>query len=295
MCVRQVLTGLESGHDLHAAGGGSVLPASRGHHAYGRRGGVRADGAGPADEQKDPPVWRRRGGGVGRDLPPTCPEREEPPPLADLWSSNRARNNRRVRASTPTSNTIWRSTRRRGLFVSDSPDGRRDADLPAAIARPDAHSADAGLAPRGIFTCSSDSCRTVHHWARPSPMPSFRVAAGRDGIRLVAHRVLPSGVAKARSDVYRSSETSPVGAVGWSCENVGFSYPGASEPVLRGLSFDIAPGSAVVITGPSGAGKDYTFLNLLLAELTPLDGRIDLVVDEDTARRSPIASPNSCR
>ena len=96
---------------------------------------------------------------------------------------------------------------------------------------------------------------------------------------------LPSNVDGAVPAVAHAVETSSAGAVGWRCENVGFTYPGAAEPVLRGLTFDIAPGSAVVITGPSGVGKS-TLLNLLLAELTPLEGRIDLIVD---GSHSPLA------
>lgn len=79
-----------------------------------------------------------------------------------------------------------------------------------------------------------------------------------------------------------SSERPTAHAVGWSCRNLSFSYPGADEPVLRQLSFEIPPGSAVVITAPSGAGKS-TLLNLLLGELTPDDGCIDLLVDGHSA------------
>jgi ABC-type multidrug transport system fused ATPase/permease subunit len=100
---------------------------------------------------------------------------------------------------------------------------------------------------------------------------------------------LPSGVARRQRDVDSTPGGLPLGAVGWSGRQVGFSYPGAARPVLRGLSFEIAPGSAVVITGPSGAGKS-TLLNLLLGELTPLEGGIDVVAD---GRRTPLAECRS--
>jgi ABC-type multidrug transport system fused ATPase/permease subunit len=96
---------------------------------------------------------------------------------------------------------------------------------------------------------------------------------------------LPSGVSGRQPHAESVPGTLPSGAVGWSGQQVSFSYPGAARPVLRGLSFEIAPGSAVVITGPSGAGKS-TLLNLLLGELTPLEGRIDVVAD---GRRTPLA------
>jgi len=45
-------------------------------------------------------------------------------------------------------------------------------------------------------------------------------------------------------------------------EHVGFSYPGASEPVLRDISFLAAPGETTAIIGSTGAGKS-TLLNLV--------------------------------
>lgn len=38
-------------------------------------------------------------------------------------------------------------------------------------------------------------------------------------------------------------------------DDVSFSYPGADEPVLRGVSFEAAPGRTVAIVGSTGAGK----------------------------------------
>jgi ABC-type polar amino acid transport system ATPase subunit len=52
-------------------------------------------------------------------------------------------------------------------------------------------------------------------------------------------------------------------------------YPGAAEPTLRGISFDVAEGGLVAILGPSGAGKS-TLLRCLVG-LEPFDGgTIDL-------------------
>lgn len=44
--------------------------------------------------------------------------------------------------------------------------------------------------------------------------------------------------------------------------NVEFSYPGASEPVLRDISFSVRPGQTTAIIGSTGAGKS-TLLNLV--------------------------------
>jgi len=58
--------------------------------------------------------------------------------------------------------------------------------------------------------------------------------------------------------------------------HVSFSYPSRpSEPVLRSLELDIAPGETVALVGPSGAGKS-TVMQLLLRFYDPLDGQIDL-------------------
>lgn len=46
-------------------------------------------------------------------------------------------------------------------------------------------------------------------------------------------------------------------------------------PVLEGLSFDLAPGAALILRGPNGSGKT-TLLRTLAAMTPPLAGRIEL-------------------
>jgi heme exporter protein A len=49
-------------------------------------------------------------------------------------------------------------------------------------------------------------------------------------------------------------------------------------PVLEGLSFDVAPGAALVIRGPNGVGKT-TLLRVLAGLQAPLEGRIGMAPD----------------
>jgi subfamily B ATP-binding cassette protein MsbA len=55
-------------------------------------------------------------------------------------------------------------------------------------------------------------------------------------------------------------------------ENVDFAYdPG--KPVLRGVSFESAPGTSTALVGPSGAGKS-TIIGLIAAFYVPTTGRV---------------------
>ena len=57
-------------------------------------------------------------------------------------------------------------------------------------------------------------------------------------------------------------------------ENVEFTY-GRGLPVLRNVSFDVAPGSRVAIVGPTGAGKT-TLASLLVRFYDPQAGRLSI-------------------
>ena len=56
-------------------------------------------------------------------------------------------------------------------------------------------------------------------------------------------------------------------------ENVGFTYAGAGEAAIAGVSFTIPKGSRVAFVGPTGSGKS-TLIDLLLGLLEPTTGRI---------------------
>ncbi len=59
-------------------------------------------------------------------------------------------------------------------------------------------------------------------------------------------------------------------------DNIHFHYPGANDPLFRGLNISIQPNSSVAFVGPTGSGKT-TLVDIILGLLTPDDGR--LIVD----------------
>jgi ATPase subunit of ABC transporter with duplicated ATPase domains len=56
-------------------------------------------------------------------------------------------------------------------------------------------------------------------------------------------------------------------------EKLSFSYPGSTEKVLDGLSFNVEAGERIAIIGPNGVGKT-TLMRCLAGELRPNSGRI---------------------
>jgi ATP-binding cassette subfamily B protein len=70
------------------------------------------------------------------------------------------------------------------------------------------------------------------------------------------------------------SVTSPAPAAGGlEVEDVWFTYPGAIEPAVAGVSFRIPPGEMVALAGANGAGKS-TLVKLLAGLYVPQKGRI---------------------
>ncbi len=74
-----------------------------------------------------------------------------------------------------------------------------------------------------------------------------------------------------------------------SFRDVTFGYPG-SDPVIRGFSLDVSPGTRVAIVGPTGAGKT-TLMNLLLRFYEPDSG--DILIDGRSVRDITGASLHS--
>lgn len=64
-----------------------------------------------------------------------------------------------------------------------------------------------------------------------------------------------------------------------------FAYPGAAEPVLRGVSFSVGLGERLAVMGPSGTGKS-TLLALLGGVLRPDAGQVSVVASDGTVLRS---------
>ncbi|RZU63082.1 ABC transporter ATP-binding protein [Zhihengliuella halotolerans] len=78
--------------------------------------------------------------------------------------------------------------------------------------------------------------------------------------------------------------------------NVSFGYPGAEEPVLKGLSFTAEPGQTTAIIGSTGAGKS-TLLNLVPRLYDADDGEVLIdgvnvaALDRKTLSRAVAAVP----
>jgi ATP-binding cassette subfamily B protein len=58
-------------------------------------------------------------------------------------------------------------------------------------------------------------------------------------------------------------------------ENVGFTYPGASEPALENVTLHLKPGASLALVGENGSGKT-TLIKLLTRLYQPTSGRIVL-------------------
>ena len=69
--------------------------------------------------------------------------------------------------------------------------------------------------------------------------------------------------------------------------DVSFTYPGAEEPVLEGITFVARPGQTVAIVGSTGSGKT-TLINLIPRLLDVSDGQV-LVGGTDVRRAEPEA------
>ena len=69
-------------------------------------------------------------------------------------------------------------------------------------------------------------------------------------------------------------------------EGLAYAYPGASEPVLRGIDFTLEPGEALGLIGPTAVGKT-TLARLAVGNLRPVAGHVRLD-KADVAQWDPV-------
>ena len=81
------------------------------------------------------------------------------------------------------------------------------------------------------------------------------------------------------------------GAPGIRCTDIDFAYPDRPETILKGFSYDFAPGTMTVIMGPTGAGKS-TLSRLVLGLLKPASGSVTLYGAEGEFPAGPAVRGN---
>jgi ATP-binding cassette subfamily B protein len=111
---------------------------------------------------------------------------------------------------------------------------------------------------------------------------SLLQTAGRTVDRMEALRSI---AASARRPARRRTSVPGRLERGITLEDVSFSYPGAAEPVLSGISLEIPAGQTLALVGENGAGKS-TLVKLLCGLYLPTTGRI-LVDGADAADLDP--------
>jgi ATP-binding cassette, subfamily B, bacterial len=126
---------------------------------------------------------------------------------------------------------------------------------------------------------------------------SLLQTAGRTVERIEELRSIAASAANAAGPVSTASTASaprePASAGlpgrldrGITLEDVSFSYPGATEPVLSGVCLEIPAGQTLALVGENGAGKS-TLVKLLCGLYQPTRGRI-LVDGTDLADIDPV-------
>lgn len=101
----------------------------------------------------------------------------------------------------------------------------------------------------------------------PTPAPASEPAPGP------AERAIPRPASRTAPEPGAGTRPAPTGIPLVRFEQVSFTYPGTTRPVLRELDLEIRPGEVLAVVGANGAGK--TTLTKLLAGLySPDTGRI---------------------
>ena len=104
-----------------------------------------------------------------------------------------------------------------------------------------------------------------------------------------AHEILAlksdSQAESAENTRSESSKEEASGPISIKVNNVSFTYPGALNPSVSEISFEIAAGAQVALMGPSGAGKS-TIADLLCRVIEPTSGSISRVVNKNASGMS---------
>jgi ATP-binding cassette subfamily C protein len=82
---------------------------------------------------------------------------------------------------------------------------------------------------------------------------------------------------QAGADAVSMALPNPVGSV--AAEKLVYSPRQGMEPIIKGISFEIAPGDVVGVIGPSGAGKS-TLARLLVGAIKPVSGLVRIGGDD---------------
>jgi PrtD family type I secretion system ABC transporter len=88
-----------------------------------------------------------------------------------------------------------------------------------------------------------------------------------------AYRRLDADLSEERDSAPITTLPAPMGAL--SAEQVVFGFAGQEKPIIKRVSFDLRPGEALAIVGPSAAGKS-TLTKLIVGIWRPLSGVVRL-------------------
>ncbi len=101
---------------------------------------------------------------------------------------------------------------------------------------------------------------------------SIATAAGR----IMEITELPLEENKDSEKAEKIEKTANENGITLCCNDLTYTYPDGDRPVVRNISFKVAPGETIAFVGPSGEGKT-TILRLILGLVEPDSGEISIV------------------